>query len=214
MADSDGHRMNLARAGKWHFPVWMQCGECDYLGCAAFSLSSAWPWVAQGINRHVAFGSRGWLWSLLFLILLCPVVLLIIGSDSVRIHCYYVNKENFPQYKGDAPASLCITGHRFRPVAFTVCAVLMSLGLFIWTVHGILMRMRIRQEYNIQGHWIKDVLLWIWCQPCALAQETRTLMKYQLEEGARRQNSIGLPTYGKSQTEEQRRNGSVEDLPL
>eukprot|EP00884_Botryococcus_braunii_P003071 jgi/Botrbrau1/12765/Bobra.0238s0004.1 len=44
-------------------------------------------------------------------------------------------------------------------------------------------RTQIRQRFGIEGSWCKDFCLFCWCNACALAQEYRTLVHNNVDDG-------------------------------
>jgi hypothetical protein len=43
--------------------------------------------------------------------------------------------------------------------------------------------MQLRERFGIRGSAVSDLCVWLWCSPCALCQETRTLELRGVREG-------------------------------
>lgn len=52
-----------------------------------------------------------------------------------------------------------------------------AIGLGAWR------RMQMREKFGIRGSAVSDLCAWLWCSPCALCQETRTLELRGVREG-------------------------------
>lgn len=52
-----------------------------------------------------------------------------------------------------------------------------AIGLGAWR------RMQLRERFGIRGSAVSDLCVWLWCSPCALCQETRTLELRGVREG-------------------------------
>lgn len=71
---------------------------------------------------------------------------------------------------------------RVGPWAVLLFSVALSAALYA-TYLAALRRRMMRERFGIDGSFKHDLLLWGCCAPCALAQETRTLMFNNVEEG-------------------------------
>lgn len=62
--------------------------------------------------------------------------------------------------------------------------VALALALFAFFVNfAARRRQALRERFGIEGTFTKDLALWAFCMPCALSQETRTLMHENVHEG-------------------------------
>ncbi|GFH20301.1 uncharacterized protein HaLaN_17396 [Haematococcus lacustris] len=68
------------------------------------------------------------------------------------------------------------------PAALSV-SIMMVLGLVVLITYAARRRTMMRERFGIPGSSRADCCLWTWCAPCALAQETRTMMHNNVEEG-------------------------------
>lgn len=66
----------------------------------------------------------------------------------------------------------------FLALAALILAMCVSLALVLAR-----RRTAMREQFGIEGSAKKDCLLYFFCTPCALAQETRTLMHENVHEG-------------------------------
>lgn len=71
---------------------------------------------------------------------------------------------------------------RVAPMAAVILSVAMAVFVYA-AYYGALRRKMIREKFGIEGTFKHDFLLWLCCAPCALTQETRTLMHNNVEEG-------------------------------
>lgn len=57
--------------------------------------------------------------------------------------------------------------------------------LFFLAYKGIAWRNRslLREKFGLPGGSVTDLLLWVFCAPCALCQETRTMMANNVQNG-------------------------------
>lgn len=56
-------------------------------------------------------------------------------------------------------------------------------GLSALVGYGAYRRKQLRERFGIPGHFATDLVLWMFCMNCALAQETRTMMHHHVENG-------------------------------
>ena len=63
----------------------------------------------------------------------------------------------------------------------TFVVITLELAIFAWIISVLLARRRtsLREFFNIKGTASQDTALYVFCFPCALAQETRTLWKVE-----------------------------------
>ncbi|MEW5302254.1 MAG: hypothetical protein WDW36_005056 [Sanguina aurantia] len=75
----------------------------------------------------------------------------------------------------------CLAPHAAWIGAAAVAAIL----ILTWSVvmHLARSRQEMRTRFGIPGTFVGDLALWTFCAPCALAQETRTLMHANVSEG-------------------------------
>lgn len=213
MVRADTDDKSLFKASKWETPCWAVCGRCDYIGYGACALTVSFPCVAQGLNRQAALGARCWFWTFMFLIVILPGVALGYGHAKkercvrhFREHPHAVDQDGYVLEL----EHLCASVERFNLFAIAACIAAVVIGLVGYVLMGCINRMHIRTKYNLPGHCCSDFLLWLLCSPCALSQETRTVMKYELIDTLSPpagSSSVGVP-------KRQRGPGSVEDLPL
>jgi Cys-rich protein (TIGR01571 family) len=80
------------------------------------------------------------------------------------------------------PKKLKKCAYKIAPWASITIAV--GLAVFVYgTYFAALRRQMLRERFGIEGRFSRDWLLWAFCGPCALTQETRTLMYNHVEEG-------------------------------
>jgi len=69
----------------------------------------------------------------------------------------------------------------------------MMLCFFAGVAYCAYRRTQLREKFGIAGTRFGDFCTWLWCGPCALCQETRTLWTNNVEDGVWR-GPAQLPT--------------------
>jgi len=71
------------------------------------------------------------------------------------------------------------------PTLFSFQVVMSSglVGAIALIVVGVMNRTSLRNKFALEGHACTDCLLWTFCTPCALCQETRTLWYNSVTDG-------------------------------
>lgn len=186
-------------------------GDCEGHDVAACFLSFKAPWVALSWNAQRALGLSFWKELVKFLLVTVGVWGLLQGIVCVTMMATCPppplpedgNMMNMNQggmqggmmggphggphggFHGEHPEHPELTDEcmaRVAPVFVLVVAVaLTALGTFVYMAAK--RRQMIRERYGIEGTFKNDVLLWTCCGPCALAQETRTLMHENVHGG-------------------------------
>lgn len=155
----------------WYKHWFCCCGECDELGWGTCLLGSFCPCVAFGLNRNRGFGQSALLWGALFLFLM------ILSGNVCKSYIIWGNGES------DEPSDIECVG--LLPSLFSFQVVMSSglVGAIALIVIGVMNRTSLRNKFALEGHTCTDCLLWTFCTPCALCQETRTLWYNSVTDG-------------------------------
>ena len=143
------------------------------------------------LNKRRAFRQSAILWALLFFILYvlnfiyCPVEME--GSDSDEIDTT-ISRTRYTELRVHEET----TRQRQYFVCYGILNLLFSnkvalgvsaaVGLLI-IVLGTMNRTALRKKFGLEGNIVTDCLLWAFCTPCVLCQETRTLWYNSVEDG-------------------------------
>jgi len=100
-------------------------------------------------------------------------------TDSHRHHHHDMWAEDGPDGPHGIPKE-CIA--RVAPAYIALAGLVLALFVYA-AVFLARRRTAIRERYGIDGTRREDCLLYTFCAPCALAQETRTLMHEQVHDG-------------------------------
>lgn len=150
------------------------CGDGHKLGLLTCMASCLLPWMAIGLNIRRAFGASALLWMAFFLVLYLP-------------QYYNVYVYSFVDFEEDS------TGQMVSALIYFVGGL--TTGVLIVAI-GAYNRMRMRRRFMLPGNSETDIFLWLCCSPCALCQETRTLVRNGVSDGVWRGPeglAIGIP---------------------
>eukprot|EP00803_Ostreobium_quekettii_P006222 evm.model.scf_1302.4 EVM.evm.TU.scf_1302.4 scf_1302:14320-16061(+) len=163
-------RVGLLR--RWHKHWACICGNCDGMGVSSCVLGWFLPCVAFGMNRRRAFSQPALLWGLLFflLMLLSPSCPAHITSEVLGLE----DEEN---------GLLCAQTILSLWVTVQAASTITIVAGIALIVLGTMNRQDLRRKFGLEGHPCTDCLLWTFCQPCALSQETRTLWHNSVRDG-------------------------------
>lgn len=184
-------RVSVSALRPW-YKHWCCCfGECDGLGWGSCLLGYFCPFVAFGLNKQRAFRQSAILWALLFFILYvlnftyCPVEME--GSDSDEIDTT-ISRTRYTELRVHEET----TRQRQDFICYGILSLLFSnkvaigvsaaVGVLI-IVLGTMNRTALRNKFGLEGNIVTDCLLWAFCTPCVLCQETRTLWHNSVEDG-------------------------------
>ncbi|GMH41890.1 hypothetical protein BSKO_09800 [Bryopsis sp. KO-2023] len=162
----------------WKNRWWECCGDCDDHGWGICCIGNSVPFVLYGWNRARAFATSGLKWGVFFLL---PVIVMYICSTvsesgvSQSILC-----ARDPQFCGDT-----LRGEQnFKLNATQIIFMVISiLAYCAFVALGWYNRNSLRQKYGLPGNNCTDCLLWFFCSPCAVCQESRTLDYNNVENG-------------------------------
>lgn len=159
------------------------------------SLSLSPPTKKHSLNQKRAFGvssARAVAWAVLFFSLSSLFGLIAFGVDYVsKLRCLASRTSAAERAKdasgGETHAetfaqSVEFCAHQYS-TAWQVLTVISAvagaaaIGLGAWR------RMQMRERFRIRGSAVSDFCTWLWCSPCALCQETRTLELRGVRDG-------------------------------
>eukprot|EP00803_Ostreobium_quekettii_P004330 evm.model.scf_823.6 EVM.evm.TU.scf_823.6 scf_823:28944-30618(-) len=166
-----GQPMVVALLRRWHRHWICICGDVDYKGIVSCLLGWFVPCVAFGINKRRAFTQSAFLWALIFfiLLLLSPVCPSKEEDNTMNV-----------KFRGFEFCGSNILNKGIAPQAVVAITFVAGVALIIM---GAINRQELRSKFGLEGNSCTDCLLWAFCQPCALAQETRTLWYNRVEDG-------------------------------
>lgn len=157
------------RAAPWykHWVCWF--GDCDEIGWGSCALASFLPCVAFGLNVKNALSQSALLWAFVFFLL---------GMLPTTI-CY-----NIQWVKGSVHEVEHACFFSLTPIfGISGAAWLGLVGLIGRIALGTWNRYRLQKEFGLEGNCFTGCLLWTFCVPCVLAQETRTLWYNNVANG-------------------------------
>ncbi|GAX80538.1 hypothetical protein CEUSTIGMA_g7976.t1 [Chlamydomonas eustigma] len=191
---------------KWRGTWWNIFGECTPSDVTALVLAVKMPCIAWGWNQNRTLGFS-FLKEILRFIgltvglgvgihLSCCATMMMLCPQALPPHPEDDGPHPNPHGpKHGGPASIesgdkkhgppeipeeCLA--RLTPAFIAVAAA--SIALFICVaLFFARRRSAIRERFGIEGSTKEDQLLYVFCAPCALTQETRTLMHEQVHEG-------------------------------
>jgi len=190
----------------WRGSWWNIFGECTPSDITALVLTVKTPCIAWGWNQNRTLGFS-FLREILRFVgltvglgvgihLACCVTMMMLCPQALPPHPGRDGpgpKPHGPKHGGPAdsgpedgvhePPEIpeeCLA--RLTPAFIAVAAI--SIALFICiALFFARRRSAIRARFGIEGSVKEDQLLYVFCAPCALTQETRTLMHEQVHEG-------------------------------
>lgn len=160
---------------EWDGACHQCCGtQYDETGWAIFSTTWLCPCVQYGFNTRRAFGT---FWKGFFL------VAWIVSAGELfngyRNGCLTVAGMKADSWQGFVEGwQQCQSSPGYY---FFFCLLLVT-----WFVTALFLarnRSEIRKQLGIRGSFFKDYCLWLWCFPCAMCQEGRTLKTRNVEDG-------------------------------
>lgn len=157
----------------WDGACYQCCGQCDETGWAIFSTTWLCPCIQYGFSTKRAFGT---FWKGFFLVawLMSAVALY---DGYVRGCLTLAQAQGGPGAVEDG-ARQCFSSPGYAFFAL-LCAVTWIATAFFFARN----RTEIRNKLGIKGSYFGDCCLWLWCYPCAMCQEGRTLRAMNVEDG-------------------------------
>lgn len=149
----------------------------------------------HSLNQKRAFGvssARAVAWAVLFFSLSSLFGLIAFGVDYVsKLRCLASHTDAAERAEdasgGTAHAetfaqSIEFCAHQYS-TAWQVLTIISAVAGAAAVGLGAWRRMQMRERFSIRGSAVSDFCTWLWCSPCALCQETRTLELRGVRDG-------------------------------
>jgi Cys-rich protein (TIGR01571 family) len=181
-------------------------GDCSGQDVVSCCVAWKFPFLAYGWNQSRALGAVTSFWREVFVFLgltagiflglhmACCAMMILLCPEGARgphgghmhgdhMHGDHMHGDNRMPDSDDGPHGIpqeCMA--RLAPAYLALAAVAITAIVMTATYFG-RRRTAMRERFNIEGSSREDCLLYAFCTPCALAQETRTFMHEQVHEG-------------------------------